>query len=64
MSKFKSVSESGGDDHWAVSVSFRHDEILTIGSDFVSAKSELTSEEEEVARNCARHILSFLGEDK
>lgn len=47
--------------HWSVSVERDGENILTIESNCLSGR-ELSDEDEECIRNCARHLLSFVGE--
>jgi hypothetical protein len=50
--------------HWGVDVRFNHETILTIESNCLSGKSELSDEEKEAIREAARHLLAFIGDDE
>jgi hypothetical protein len=47
-------------EHWAVSVDANGENILRIESNCVSGR-ELTSDDEQLIRNCAHHLLAFVG---
>lgn len=47
--------------HWGVDVRVNHELILTIESNCLSGKGELTEKEEETIRLCAEHLLAFVG---
>ena len=47
--------------HWAVTVFRDGEEIVTIESNCLSGR-EITPEDEETIRNCAKHLLSFIGD--
>ena len=47
--------------HWAVEVRVNHETVLTIESNSLCGKSELTEKDEETIRLCAEHLLSFVG---
>lgn len=47
--------------HWTVTVEKDGEKILTIESNCLSGKADLTSEDEQVIRNAAEHLLSFVG---
>lgn len=46
---------------WSVDVSINGENILTIGSDWLSGKSELTTEDEGIIKDAADCLLSFIG---
>lgn len=58
------VGESAGRarliEHWSVAVNRNGENILTIESNCLSGK-DLTLEDQETIRQCARHLLSFVG---
>lgn len=47
--------------HWAVSVWIDGDNILTIESNCLAGR-DLSAEDEQCIRDCARQLLSFVGE--
>lgn len=49
--------------HWSVSVCSEGEQILCIETKMISGV-ELTEEHEELIRECARHLLAFVGERK
>jgi len=48
--------------HWSVTVEKDGETILTIESNCLSGKSDLTGDDEAVIRNAAEHLLSFVGQ--
>lgn len=51
------------DVHWAVSVAVDGNQILCIESNCLSGAEDV-DQYAEVIRNCAKHLLSFIGEAK
>jgi hypothetical protein len=47
--------------HWAVTVERNGENVVTIESNCLSGR-EISEEDEEVIRNCAYHLLSFIGD--
>lgn len=47
--------------HWSVTVEKDGETILTIESNCLSGKADLTGDDESVIRNAAEHLLSFVG---
>jgi hypothetical protein len=48
--------------HWAVMVHRNGEDILTIESNHLSGKPEFSPEDEQCIRDCAQHLLAFIGE--
>ena len=48
-------------DHWSVTVSRNGEELVTIESNCLSGKSDLTDEDGDVIRAAAEHLHSFIG---
>lgn len=48
--------------HWAVSVSREGETILTIESNCLAGR-DLSAEDQQCVRDCARHLLSFVGDN-
>lgn len=46
---------------WSVDVSVNGENILTIGSDWLSGKASLTDEDENTIEEAAKSLLSFIG---
>ena len=47
--------------YWSVSVSSSGEEILTIEPQMVAGR-ELTTDDEEIVRTAAHHLLAFIGD--
>lgn len=54
----KAAPEQG----WAVSIQLNGLPILTIGHDYLSGIPDI-ADHAELVRKCARHLLSFIGEE-
>lgn len=48
--------------YWSVTVSINGDEVLTIGKDELAGVPNIEDHANEV-RECARHLLAFIGEE-
>lgn len=48
--------------YWAVTVSINGDEVLTIGRDELAGIPNIDDYAKQV-RECARHLLAFIGEE-
>lgn len=51
-------------EHWSVQVCIGGESILTIESNCLCGKADLTDEEQERIRLCAEHLLAFVGPRK
>ncbi len=47
---------------WSVTVEADGQQIVTIASNHLSGKSDLTAEDEDTIRTAARHLISFVGD--
>jgi hypothetical protein len=47
--------------HWSVTVERNGENVVTIDSNCLSGR-EISPEDEKAIRNCAHHLLSFIGE--
>jgi hypothetical protein len=47
--------------HWSVTVERNGENVVTIESNCLSGR-EIGEEDEKVIRNCAHHLLSFIGD--
>ena len=47
--------------HWSVSVSRNGDNLVTIESNMLAGQPEFSDEEARVIRECAAHLLAFIG---
>ena len=50
-------------DHWGVDVRINGEDILTIESNCLFGKSDLSDSELKVIRTAAKHLLAFAGEE-
>lgn len=50
--------------HWAVSVDRNGNNLVVIESNCLSGKPSFTSDEEQCIRDCAAHLLAFIGARK
>ena len=51
-------------DHWSVTVTRNGEDLITIESNSLCGKAELTPEDEEVIRAAGMHLLAFVGEPR
>ena len=56
------LKATGTNGHWSVSVSSNHQQILEIESNSLSGKSSFSEAEEQLIRDVARHLISFVGD--
>lgn len=48
--------------HWSVTVAVNGEDLVTIESNFLSGKSDLSEDELEAVRIAGRHLISFAGD--
>ena len=51
-------------DHWSVTVTRNGEDLITIESNSLCGKAELTEEDEDTILNAAQHLLAFVGEPR
>lgn len=54
-------SHRPADEHWSVTVSRHGEKIVTIETNCLTGR-ELSLDDEETIRTCARHLLAFIGD--
>lgn len=61
MCRMSEKSPAETTQHWSVTVERNGENIVTIESNYLSGR-KISPEDEKVIRNCAHHLLSFIGE--